>query len=311
LFTRRKPTNLTPNDPLLDWFYPSTAELLRQAADELGLNSVAADTLDTQSCVAAVSLFKTTRGLLSRFQTSNPTWMRAPRHHAERVRASRSDISKEFTAHLRKLIDGLNGPEKQLAAVRTADARFGPLSATQVDLVLGSPPYCTRIDYAKATQVELATMGIADADFRSLRNRLSGTTSIKGRDANESTLPPLIETLLADIKAHPSHGSATYYHPTIRGYFEDIKLCMKAIAAGLAPNGRVILVVQDSYYKEMRIPIQEAFELLAAQVGLELRERVDESISAPKSIINRYSKKYRSRHEAIESVLSFTKGTSI
>ena len=63
--------------------------------------------------------------------------------------------------------------------LQVASSEKLPLAEASVDIVLASPPYCTRIDYAVATSVELSLLGfVRDAGFRDLRRGLIGTTTV-------------------------------------------------------------------------------------------------------------------------------------
>lgn len=305
---------LLEDDPLLRWFYPSTASILRSLALSLGLSPTSPDSLPPHFCVLGVALFRVTRQLLKRFRTTNPTWLRGPKHPAGRVRVEQSLIVESFKAEAELLSRGLSKvatAQVSRTTIRTADSRTAPLDGNLVDLVLGSPPYCTRIDYAIATQPELAVLGMNSALFRALRSRLSGSTL--AAESKSVTLQPPAELaadvaeVLRRIEAHTSHGSANYYLPTIRTYFRDVHHSMSAIAQALRPDGHAILVVQDSYYKEIRLPVQESFELEGNAHGLRIVGRSDELIRSPKSMINTHSRKYRTTHTATESTLIFRK----
>src|SRR5205823_4265056 len=101
------------------------------------------------------------------------------------------------------------------SAVSLADARALPLSGASVDAVVTSPPYCTRIDYFRATVFELAALGISpDGErFRELRSMAMGTNLMRPECRTEfDSQPDEVRRLLRRIQEHPSKASETYYY---------------------------------------------------------------------------------------------------
>src|SRR5690606_7221892 len=74
------------------------------------------------------------------------------------------------------LLDRDSGTPNARAIVDLADSRSLPIERCNVDAVITSPPYCTRIDYAVATRMELAVLGIDESRTENLRRLMIGTT---------------------------------------------------------------------------------------------------------------------------------------
>ena len=92
-----------PNDPLLNWFTLPTAALVRALEHRIQENflgdmtlSAAGLNLQNISGLAAtfyVALFSTCRYLTTSYQSSNPTWLRKPRHDEFLIEVSREIFS--------------------------------------------------------------------------------------------------------------------------------------------------------------------------------------------------------------------------
>ena len=70
----------------------------------------------------------------------------------------------------------------QIAKVRieVASSDALPIEGGDVDIVITSPPYCTRIDYAVSTSLELAFLGFDyNTSVRRLRDRMIGTSTVR------------------------------------------------------------------------------------------------------------------------------------
>lgn len=66
---------------------------------------------------------------------------------------------------------------RAIISVNTSESL--PLSSNSVDAIITSPPYCTRIDYAIATVLELAILGFSSENYLTeLRNKMIGTPTI-------------------------------------------------------------------------------------------------------------------------------------
>lgn len=180
------------------------------------------------------------------------------------------------------------------------------MEAGKVDLVLSSPPYCTRIDYAKSTAFELAVLGIRNECFRSIRDQLMGTTTIR-REQELVMLPSSVETLLSRIGQHPSHRSAGYYMRNARQYFSDAHRALGEIARVLCPGGRAVLVLQNSYYKEIPIELSQFYCDMAQTHGLNARVVAQQRVGRTMASMNTRARAYRRHREYSEDVVLMEK----
>ncbi len=311
-----------PEEPLSAWFSPQTAATLRglERAIQRDLISsseyvriAARSSLADVSPLAAyyyVALFRTVRRLLVAFKTSNPTWTRFPETPRHRLRTSSDAVCAMFIEEVERMFAGMAEapPVTTLAQVDIGNSTSIKLGAGEVDAVVSSPPYCTRIDYAVSMRPELAVLGMTAAEFRALRLSMLGCT-ILGEKGAPAAIPKewgaSCARLLEGVRRHSAHGSATYYYPTHVSYFASLYSSYAEIARVLRAGGHAILVVQDSYYKELHTDLQKVTSQMFQNLGMTSVLRRDYSSKNTKAAVNTRRLKYRNTADATESVLVF------
>lgn len=311
------------DDPLLTWYSPSLAALIRRIETRIHEHLVGDMTvtpagvrLDNISGMAAtfyVALFAVCRFLASAFRTSNPTWVKLPRPDQPKAHVSREIFDKAFRDTTYALASIATAKSEMLnkgnAHLRIADTTNIALEQNSIDLVLTSPPYCTRLDYASATRVELAVLhGLCSQPFAALSRKMIGSIRVPTDQIDVS--PAWGETcvkFLNMLKQHRSKASSGYYYKTHLDYFNKIATSIENIAFGVKPNAPVILVVQDSYYKDIHNDLPAVITEMARNQGLTLRCRRDFHLKTTFAGINTRAKKYKRPLGAIEAVLCFEK----
>jgi DNA modification methylase len=320
----------TNEDPLLTWLIPTSSNLIRRieravqssigGATEHRIISNGND-LDSLSSLMAffyVSLFRALRSLLSPFYASNPTWIKKPRKKAGRIRPGFTRITNVFMSEVLGMIDVISKNQFALAGIDEADSNasigvassdFLPTCDESVDLILSSPPYCTRIDYAVATMPELAILGYKPgSSFDRLRRQLIGTPTVpKSVPAPDWDWGPTCNKFLDSVVSHGSKASATYYYKSHVQYFDVIYKSIKELKRTLKPEGACVLVVQDSYYKDIHNDLPKVFIEMAEANSLKLARRTDFHQLRTMAGINPAVRKYRGNFSATESVLCFLK----
>lgn len=314
-----------PTDPLLTWFVADSAIAVRSIERAIHALLVSADSLSVAladisglSAVAAffyVALFRSVRHLLQKFTPSNPTWVRRPRTPQARLRPAFENVWLLFQQYVTNMKTGiLNEPPQW----ETIDANYTievaasdnlPVADSSVDLVLTSPPYCTRIDYAISTSPELAILGLSlDTELKTLRSRLIGTPTIHTKIPSvEPSWGISCSTFLEQVRSHPSKAAKSYYYKTYVQYFSGIDRSLREVARCMKPTAKCIIVVQDSYFKDIRANLPAMFADLASKHGLFLGRRDDFPMSRTLANINTKSRQYRTHSFAVESVLCFGK----
>ncbi|MFM0329205.1 hypothetical protein [Paraburkholderia strydomiana] len=312
------------DDPLHSWLIPQSALAIRGLEQEIHRTLVShaeyrvltsEDTLATLSPLAAlfyVALFRTTRRFLVDFIPSNPTWTKRPSAPAHRKRPSPEKIYEAFAEDVRvlshKVLEARNlfFDDASPALVRLGNAENIGLQKDSVGAVISSPPYCTRIDYAVATAIELAVLRMGTGDFDALRRSLTGTSTVeRGSQEIDTRWGKTCLNFLDALYQHSSKASKTYYFKNHVQYFRSLHTSLQEIARVLEPQAPCVLVVQDSYYKQIRNDIAQITCEMAANVGLQLRRQ--QHFSATRSMVgvNQQAKKYLQKRTNIESVLCF------
>lgn len=317
--SRKLSTALQQGDPLLQWFSPSAASKLRRIERSCAHHFVETSigwTIDQLSSTGATfyaSLFAASRRLISKFKTSNPTWIRIPKAPSERIAVEAQQIEALYLDVVSDLADYLT--EKQEHQFQRLACEIKRADATcerpreQVDCVITSPPYCTRIDYAAATRIELALLSsLAQINPTELRHKMIGTTTVpKERVVPTESWGDTCVRFLRNVESHTSRASKSYYYPTLTDYFDKMARSIDQLATGLRQGGTAILIVQDSYYKDLRNDVPQVMIEMSKQRGLELVQRKDFASPQCMSRINSRSLAYSGRIGSTESVLCLTK----
>jgi hypothetical protein len=295
-------------DPLTAWLPPRAAAFSRHSLNWLAIQAsgVGGIPFSPTHSLAAICLLRAMRRFAVDLR-SNVSWA-MPTDDQHRVRVdSLENVAWQVADEL--LQDRSLLPRNaSKARAQLGDARSLPLRARSVDVVLTSPPYCTRIDYAKQTGFELAALlGADDKGARSLRNQLMGTTTLRKPASSSPKQPSSIRSLLKSIRAHRSHRSAEYYYVNIKQYFDDAFLAVGQVARVLRSGGRAALVLQNSYYKELHIPLSDLFCDLGAAHGLAARVLVRKEVTRSMTSVNTRARKYRATRSYTEDVVLMEK----
>jgi hypothetical protein len=311
-----------PDDPLSTWLCPGSiaavraieAAVQRLLIDDKGYSSLKSRGFDGISDLAAffyIAIFRTIRQILHPFLTSNPTWIKRPKSWRSRLRPTSATIREVFRRNLAEMIprQGLqlsSGPRGR-KTIDVASSEKLPLPDKSVSCVLGSPPYCTRIDYAIATSPELAVLGYGYANgLQPLRRKLIGTSTVPPElQEVPSNLGKLCTAFLQALSRHSSKASSTYYFKNHLQYFLSMAASLSEIRRVLKIGGRCILVVQDSYYKDLHNDLPSILSEMATIRGLQLNGRSDFTLRRTLAGINPGAREYRNSFSAVESVLAF------
>lgn len=321
----RRRVELVEEDPLLKWFAPKAATTIRSIEQSIERHSVGSRTitpqgvrLDKISGTAATlyaALFAVCRNLASRFRSSNPTWVRYPKDHEQRLRTRTATIEGAFRHNLRAMADALEQIETTdgrsidlgAATITLADTTTTKLPAGTVDLVLTSPPYCTRIDYAAATRIELAVLWpLLHSTPKELGRRMIGSTNVPGREIEaRKEWGKTCTEFLDRLSKHESKASSGYYYKTHLDYFDKMDRSIGNLASAMKPGAIACLIVQDSYYKEIHNNLPQIIAEIGEANGLNLLRRVEFKLKRSMSGINPYTRTYSRPTGAVEEALCF------
>ncbi len=303
------------DDPLLAWFTPTAVAMLRELLARIvtALPSTSARLipaqLEPQQCFLLVAFFRAIRAALCRFRTTNPGWLRVPASVRSRIRPVLADVRASTLREVERLAS-LIDEEPPLPKHRTLEVSPStaiPLKAGTVDVVVSSPPYCTRLDYAMATRAELALLGYSPSNgLKDLRREMIGTPTVAPKPPTPDPAWGLTcRTFLNKVRRHPSKASATYYTKTHVQYFDRLFRSLGEIHRVLRAGGQCILVVQDSFYKEIHNNLALIVSEMTESFGWSSITRQDFPVQRLIANINVRARSHRTVRESTESVLWF------
>jgi hypothetical protein len=322
---RTTPRGTDPRyEPLEQWFDRRTArtvrlweQLIRQrsAGDSDGAALPARgwpDQMNSTAAVLYVTLFKAVRALLVPFATRNPTWIRVPGQEEDRISVTKGQIAGAMSQSFGEVLhaaamESLEVFENVAAnpTICTGDVASLPLRQESVDAVVTSPPYCTRIDYIRATLPELAVLGWNDEfEIKSLRDRMLGTPTIDSTGVvHNSCLPDSVTQLLKSISDHPSKAADTYYYSYFRQYFELLSRALTELRAIVRTGGQAVFVVQDSYFKDIHIDLPGLLSDIGDLAGWHEVARWEYDVVRSMAAVNVGAKLYRQSSDATEAAV--------
>jgi SAM-dependent methyltransferase len=302
---RMHPAPLVEDDPLLGWFGPFAASALR-GWQRLALTLFPKDEHPRQVGFLMTAIFEAAWQMAKSYRARNPTWVKKPTARG-RADCPAREVTKSVLALARKKAAECRSAELTAPTIRLGTSTRLDLPASTVDFVLTSPPYCTRIDYAVSTRIELAILEYDDVAVAELRDATMGTSTIRrvGQATEKPWGPNCIE-LLTQVRLHPSKSSANYYYKTFVQYFADLYSSLGELNRCLKPDASAVIVVQDSRYKGIRIDLAGIVTEMAASLQWALARRIDYEVSQTMRHVNTRSRHYRADATSVESVLWFT-----
>jgi hypothetical protein len=314
-----RPSRIAQDDPLREWLAPAEVAELRRIHREIvqNLGTPEGEPLGVDHNLfpplASFLLLALVRAARSRVRTqpaSNPTIFRAspPRWRKDAAQTLAAAWSEAAIAMGDELMRTSSTPEEPW--IRVGDARALPAAPSSIDFVLTSPPYCTRLDYGASTRFELAVIAPERMlTFPKLRRELMGAPLVRSAGKPEIPVgwPASVRELLDRIRRHKSKASDSYYYKTYHQYFADADAALGAIAAALKPGASAALVVQGSYYKEVKVDLAALYADLAARRRLRLHTLHRIPVRTVLSTIHPGTQKYRRHWSYDESLVLLQK----
>ncbi|MFE8954245.1 hypothetical protein [Streptomyces althioticus] len=225
----------------------------------------------------------------------------------ELIRITPGEVDKAICEEQAFVVERLTTApiRKKSTLLLTASAMNMPLQENSVDAVLTSPPYLTRIDYAVAYARELAILGIDIDGDRSLRRALMGTTLTRPvQVADCEHLSDVSRDLLEKVANHGSKASSGYYLKQARQYLCDLADGLEEITRVSRAGAHMMLVVQDSYYKDISVPLAEICIAESERRGWELVGREAFPVKRTLTAVNTPARAYK-KGEVAETVVKF------
>jgi len=257
------------NDPLGEWFTRLASIHIRALANSIDKLLVDGQILDNFSISQRVShfsdlasfyyvaLFRAAKRFTSSFQGTNPTWLKQPKD-ANRINLNLGEVFIQFSKEVEDMIQLLETAPSDLSDLPGAvnvcvgNSTSPPAFTSQFDAIIGSPPYCTRIDYVMATAIELSTLGIGKDLRKKLRMTMMGTPLTSSQPPPDAKWGSTCLRFLEQVRKHSSKAASTYYTNFHISYFSRLYASISALSSQIRKDGYFIIVVQDSTFKGIR-----------------------------------------------------------
>ena len=306
-------------DPLVTWFEKRSVESIRKIEEyilggkEFDSTMEKVDSMTASQCLMYTALFNCVREFLHDFIPTNPTWIKKPKEDVDKVSLSWVEFKKRYCTLLREMIDGIAVVEhfwpSTFSRIMVGSSTDLPIDSSSIDLVLTSPPYCTRIDYGVATLPELSILCVeGKKEIDSIRRGLMGTTTVpKIVDGLANGLGNKCRAFLESVASHDSKASKTYYYKNFVQYFQSLNDSIAEIRRVLKDKSKFICVVQDSYYKEKHCDLPSFVIEMSESKGLKLIDNIQFESKQNMANLNLKIKRYRKKSNAYENVIIFEK----
>ena len=160
------------------------------------------------------------------------------------------------------------------------------LEAATYGAVMTSPPYCNRYDYTRTYALELAMLGLTQAEVSNLRQEMLSCT-VENREKDLLKIcprwAPFIEAanqqkLLQAIYVYLEHEKAsgnlnnTSIPRMVRGYFSEMACVVGECARILKPNARLFMVNDNVRYAGVGISVDIILSDIAQALGFEVEK---------------------------------------
>ena len=153
------------------------------------------------------------------------------------------------------------------------DARKKTACIDPVDVVVFSPPYPNSFDYTDVYNVELWVLGYlrSSKEVTRLRNATmrSHVQLIRDFSYDKSRIPTVLRTVraLRDVRSELWNR---HIPEMIGAYAADLATVMQRLHQRLRSLGRVYIVVGNSLYAGVNVPVADFVKEIADQIGYEL-----------------------------------------
>ncbi|WP_166733784.1 DNA methyltransferase [Serratia fonticola] len=255
-------------------------------------------------------LFFTSRKSLDINSGSNPTWVIDKEFENKSIKV---DLINDFKANFILMREQLNVyfkdvNTKSIYKIFNSDCKSLPIADGSIDMVITSPPYLTRIDYAASTKFELQ-LTFGQEGYEIIRKKSMGTTTVpKDADPFNSQWGSICSKVLEQVMTHTSRASDTYYIKNKLRYFSDAYSSLCEIYRVLKDGMPAYLVLQNSYYKEIELPLYDIYCEMALNIGYSSSEVVkEEKVRISLGQINPKSSVYLKDKVYYEKIIKVTK----
>jgi hypothetical protein len=173
-------------------------------------------------------------------------------------------------------IHGHTNRPRTLTRVLNEDARKAVRKVDPADLAVFSPPYPNSFDYTDVYNLELWMLGYLHTSRSNQRLRQATLTShvqIKRDFAKAPQGSARLNRILARLNKMRAELWSPWIPEMIGAYFADMGTVLSACSKRLSPQGQIWMVVGDSRYSGVRVPVDQILIDLSRDWGLELAHR--------------------------------------
>jgi hypothetical protein len=144
------------------------------------------------------------------------------------------------------------------------------------DLILFSPPYPNSFDYTDIYNIELWVLGYltsAEDNLALRRATLRSHVQIKRDDDLPASASPTLDRVRAELEAVRGQLWSRQIPGMVGSYFADLGTVLENCARTLSKDGRVVMVVGDSRYGDVVVPVADILAQLSAPLGFKVAEK--------------------------------------
>ncbi|WP_191287522.1 DNA methyltransferase [Aliiroseovarius zhejiangensis] len=235
---------------------------------------------------------------------SNPVWIRKLLA-GEPSRDTKLEILTNTFAEMLRSLNIRHGAP--LPQARLADARSMPIETDSVDIAIFSPPYLNRLDYFVSNYpANMVLCDLSGIDAETTRKEMIGTTKIVSKDVSPYPIGEYCKSLLNEIWNHSSKASKSYYYWNYVDYIRSTYEVSAELRRVMKANGRGAIVIQDSFYKELRVLTHQiVLESLVAH-GFRCNVTRRETVKGHMGRMSPRQTKYATEKTLYEYVLEFS-----
>lgn len=141
----------------------------------------------------------------------------------------------------------------------------------RVAAIITSPPYLNRYDYSRTYALELCLLTVrSHREMVNVRHSLLRSHVESREHAGKKVHLPALDEVLCQLAAKDLNNNRLPV--MVQGYFEDMNLVIRNMAAALKPGARVALVVANAQFAGENVPVDLMLSELAEQHGLVTEE---------------------------------------
>ena len=160
------------------------------------------------------------------------------------------------------------------------------LETASYGAVVTSPPYCNRYDYTRTYALELAMLGLTQAEVSNLRQEMLSCT-VENREKDLLKISPqwtpfievanqqkLLQTIYPYLDHEKTSGTLnnTGIPRMVRGYFSEMACVIGECARVLKPNAHLFMVNDNVRYAGVSISVDTILSDIAQTLGFSVEE---------------------------------------